>query len=575
MTDRAWHRVQVLWGAVALALVGCGGGSSGSKPPPPPPPAAQQLGGTAAAGAPLIGTVTVKDSAGRTRGGTIDADGKYSVDVSGMTAPFMVRADGTVGGHAYTLYSAGVSSDVNGNLNVTPLTDLIVANVAHDLAAARFATGDFSVFTPAELAAKEEALRTSLVPILSSLGVQTSVDLLRMSFAADHSGLDAALDLLDVEVDTTTKVATIRNVVNGSSVQDVIGTASVTGTIDPGGAATAVSTIQDLTGKLAALTQLFATRLPTPSEVEAIGFFDTSAAFLNDGASWGLFINDFTTGGDPVGVSFRNLVVVSGLGQPEMKASIDAYDPNGNYAGTVGFFFRKDGTGVYRCIGNQRIVSVNLMTHANLDGNAMNSGYLLDVRDPQNLFAGNGVAVLSGPGITPVTYSQTISLPRFSNNLPYDSPIVWLTDAQVQQVPEYNPVYHLDVWFAGSTTPTASYDLPIQRRPIAPSQLTSAAFISVQSFSPAVSTLPTFAGGTISATFGLPPGMKAGWFFITFQDGTHYMWVDGSLAADGASGTITIPASELAGWAATKSGFCYVGGSDVYGREFETRIALF
>jgi hypothetical protein len=572
MTVETWRRVQGLLGAVALALSGCGGGSSSKAPPPP---ASQHLGGTVAAGAPLIGTVTVKDSAGHTRGGTIDADGRYLVDLSGMTAPFMVRADGTVGGRAYTLYSAGVSADVNGNLNVTPLTDLIVANVAHDLAGARFASGDFSVFTPAELAAKEAALRTSLVPILSALGVQASVDLLRMSFAADHSGLDAALDLLDVEVDTTTKVATIRNIVNGSSVENVIGTGSVTGTIDPGNAATAVSTVQDLSAKLDRLTQLFATRLPTPAEVEAIGFFDTSAAFLNDGASWGLFINDFTSGGDPVGVSFRNLVVVSGLGQPEMKANIDAFDPSGNYAGTVAFFFRKDGSGVYRCIGNQRIVAANFWTHANREGDTFYSGYLLDVRDPQNVFAGNGVAVLSGPGIAPVTYSQTISLPRFSNNLPYDSPIVWLSDAQVQQVPEYNAVYHLDVGFAGSTTPTASYDLPIQRRPIAPSQLTGSEFISVTSIAPAVNALPTFAGGTISATFGLPAGMKATWFFIVYQDGTHDMWVDGSLAADGASGTITIPASDFAGWAATKHGFSYVGGSDVYGREFETRIASF
>jgi len=517
----------------------------------------------------------VKDSAGHTRGGTIDTDGRYLVDLSGMTAPFMVRADGTVGGHAYSLYSAGVAADVNGNLNVTPLTDLIVANVAHDLAGARFASGDFSVFTQAELAAKEAALRASLVPILSSLGVQASVDLLRMSFAADHSGLDAALDVLDVEVDTTTKVATIRNIVNGSTVENVISTGSVTGTIDPGNAATAVSAVQDLSGKLDQLTQLFATRLPTPAEVEAVGFFDTSAAFLNDGAPWGLFINDFTSGGDPVGVSFRNLVVVSGLGQAEMEAKVDVFDGSGNPGGTVELWFRQDGGGVYRCIGNQRIVAVNLWTHANLEGSAAYSGYLLDVRDPQNVFAGNGVAVLSGPGITPVTYSQTISLPRFSNNLPYDSPTVWLSDAQVQQVPEYNAVYHLDVRFAGSTMPTASYDLPIQRRPVAPSQLTSAAFISVTSLSPAVNALPTFAGGTISATFALPPGMKAGWFFIVFQDASHNMWVDGSLAADGASGTITIPTSDFTGWAATKNGYCYVGGSDVYGREFETRIASF
>jgi hypothetical protein len=51
------------------------------------------------------------------------------------------------------------------------------------------------------------------------------------------------------------------------------------------------------------------------------------------------------------------------------------------------------------------------------------------------------------------------------------------------------------------------------------------------------------------------------------------------ISADGASGTITIPSSSFTDlttpWSAPKHGYSYVGGIDMFGREFETRLALF
>jgi uncharacterized phage protein gp47/JayE len=124
------------------------------------------------AGAPIAGMVSVKDSLGAVRTAAIAADGTYSLDVSGMTAPFMLRAEGTVGGRSYVLHSAAVAADVGGRVNVTPLTDLIVANVAGQIASDLCNDPtQFSGLTPEALTQAETNLRTRLVPVLTELGL--------------------------------------------------------------------------------------------------------------------------------------------------------------------------------------------------------------------------------------------------------------------------------------------------------------------------------------------------------------------------------------------------------------------
>ena len=56
------------------------------------------------------GKVTVTDSLGATRTVDIQANGAYSVDVSGLTGPFLFRAVGTVAGRTVSLASAATSS---------------------------------------------------------------------------------------------------------------------------------------------------------------------------------------------------------------------------------------------------------------------------------------------------------------------------------------------------------------------------------------------------------------------------------------------------------------------------------
>ena len=167
-------RVLALSLIAAAALTACGGGGGSDSPLTPQP-----ISGTAAAGAPVIGTVTVKDSAGVTKTTAIATDGSYSVDVAGMTGPFVFLASGTVGGRTIEMVSAATAADVNKTVNITPFTDLIVANLAGQAASSYYASPSFAKLTAVDLDAARQILTTRLRPILDALGVEAGFDLLR------------------------------------------------------------------------------------------------------------------------------------------------------------------------------------------------------------------------------------------------------------------------------------------------------------------------------------------------------------------------------------------------------------
>ena len=123
----------------ALFLTACGGGGGGGSAASPSS-VSSVISGTAAAGSPIIGKVTVKDSLGAQKTVDIALDGSYRIDVAGMTGPFLFRAAGTVGGRDIALVSAATSADVGNTINITPFTDLIVANIAGVAAEQYFAS---------------------------------------------------------------------------------------------------------------------------------------------------------------------------------------------------------------------------------------------------------------------------------------------------------------------------------------------------------------------------------------------------------------------------------------------------
>lgn len=145
--------------AAAAALVGCGGSDDDTDAPSAP-----TLSGTAAVGAPIVGgTVTVQCAGGSTLSTTTGSAGTWQVTTSGQTLPCAVQVtNGTVGGAANTTpyHSLALSFDVN--VNVTPLTDIVVANLVQGDPQAWFAAPSFGGIDAAAVGAAIDRVKTAL-----------------------------------------------------------------------------------------------------------------------------------------------------------------------------------------------------------------------------------------------------------------------------------------------------------------------------------------------------------------------------------------------------------------------------
>lgn len=289
---------------VILGLSACGGSSSSTATSP----AAKTLSGTAAAGAAIIGTVTVKGSLGNTKSAVIEANGDYNVDVTGLTAPYRLRAQGTVGGRQYKLHSYAQEADLGGNVNITPFTDLIIANAAGQIAESYFDSNTPMDISQADLDTQEDALQAKLQDVFTALGVDAAINLLNSTFSADHSGIDAALDVVSIEVDPLLNVATITNLIENTSITDSVVDPADTGTLtvtDPGALTGAVTNTQAIVAKFDALTAAFASGLPTATSIENLFTVD----FLEVDQSRGEFLTEITTDPTVIGLSFTGISV--------------------------------------------------------------------------------------------------------------------------------------------------------------------------------------------------------------------------------------------------------------------------
>lgn len=68
-------------------LTACNSNDDNSSASATPTPTAKTISGTAAAGAPIIGQVTIKDANGVLKTVNLDINGKYSIDVTELTDP--------------------------------------------------------------------------------------------------------------------------------------------------------------------------------------------------------------------------------------------------------------------------------------------------------------------------------------------------------------------------------------------------------------------------------------------------------------------------------------------------------
>jgi hypothetical protein len=234
-SDRYRHVVALAASVATVSLVSCGGGG-GDTPPP-----ATELTGVAAHGGPLAGaTITVIDSSASTTDPapvTAGADGRYTIDVSGLQAPLVVKAVGSVEGETVTTLAVvpAVTANAANTANVTPLTNAVAALIAPN--------GDpQALLTPATLASAATSQNVSnasalLVNTLSTdpaiaSALGANFDPVATPFTANGSGPDGVIDKLAVDVSSAGVAITnlAAPVASGEVPQAVVLTAAQTAT---------------------------------------------------------------------------------------------------------------------------------------------------------------------------------------------------------------------------------------------------------------------------------------------------------------------------------------------------------
>lgn len=417
------HLSLVLAAAGLATLVACGGGGGGGGTSS----SSSSLSGTVAGGAAVIGTVMVKDSLGATKSATIEADGHYTIDVAGMTGPFIVKAVGTVGNTAITYYSAATTADVGGTINVTPFTNLIVSNIAGQLAENYFETNSpsTSMINASNLTTAQSNLQTKLAPVLTALGVSGTIDLLRASFSANHSGLDAVMDMVKVEADPQTNVITLKNAITGNTLgtNNTADSATQTTAVDSnqltGISTEAVTDTQAIVAKLKAFSDMFASALPGTNSLVNSGIFD-SATFMHNGATLAEFETDVTTSSEAVGLKFNNVAVTldpADANKAKMTAQLSS--STAGFGEKVMFkFIRTDVNSPWKVLGNQRKAGIHARAESMLSywksievgtGNELASGYTrtngmtfhIETDTYNANHSGNPIAsaIVTGPGL--------------------------------------------------------------------------------------------------------------------------------------------------------------------------------
>jgi hypothetical protein len=484
--------------AVALALAACGGGGSGSTADNSAP-SSTVVSGTAAVGAPLVGTVTVKDALGAIKGPiAIGANGAYSVDVTGMTAPFVFRASGTANGETYTVHSIATAADANGNINITQLTDLVVANIAGQLAQNYFdnfgPSGHADAATKAAVDAEVSKLKEKLLPVLTALGVDASIDLLRAKFTPLSSALDKALDVINVSVDSTTNIATISTLVNTITITDDLAKKAADEAAPPTLSADNVATAdgdRDLVKK--AVTDFgakFATGLPLASQLTPL----ITTGFLHNDANGTAFTNDISSQASLVGASFTDIDIqnidYSDPTKITARVSFSIKNSNGVELDRVpNMRVRKSSVdGIWRLHGNQRALDLSgyaaMIKNVSTDTCVM-TGLQFGIQDQNAGNNGGTIAyiLVTGPGLplAGLRYDAAALGGKWKisgASTPYYmmanscSGTQTVSDANIAAIPD-NAIYTLTAYTAAnaaitfpSGTADGKYTIKIPRRPL-------------------------------------------------------------------------------------------------------------
>ncbi len=407
---------------IVAALTGCGGGSGGGIASQASAP---MISGVAATGAPITpamnGVVTIQDSATPAHTATTptDANGYYSftaAQLSGWSKPYMMEINYKVGGVVYLLHSAATASDLtsgSATINITPLTDLVISNLAGTVAANVFKNQSTyaSKLTSTALATGATTLKTQIAAVMATEGVSASVDLFRQSFTANGTGLDALLDALKVTQNPVTNTATITNRLNGSTSTSVLGSTTAPTPLTAPATAVPITDLQAITSLFSNFSAEMALA-PAPSDPKLLAFFDQTN-FKQDGKNLANFLQQITSNPTILGgtISFADITLnplptwittVPTTATASYKVSFTV-QLNGIPNSREEFIVYKNSAGNWIALGSQKVAKARMEALETSGFNSMTAtrvnctGLFPQVRDDGAL--GISFAVVTGPGL--------------------------------------------------------------------------------------------------------------------------------------------------------------------------------
>lgn len=576
------NKMMLLVMILGFSLAGCGGGDN-------PGGGAVTISGVAAAGAPVSGIVNVKGANGEVASSPINTDGTYSLDVSSLTPPYILFAEGTVNGKGIKIYSVGVSA---GTINITPVTDFILRNAIGRSVETAFNSWGTTQVSEAALSTAETDVQTQLTPLLNAMGVPSDTDLLTTPFQADHSGLDAVLDAIEISYNGNT--ATIVNNLTGSSYTDdvtVLGDSSGLPAADEAGSQGALTDAQAINAFWKSLEDLFVT---APSSTAITDWVNNRIAedFLDEGQNKTNLLNDWLSDNDPIIGETFSAVIVAPI---DVSATVytKGYSVRVSFSNNIesGDFLTPmvfDGA-TWLWFGDRKWLDTgaNASAFMSVSGgvvpNTFSTGFELSLEDDFNFAFNKGVrsAVVRGPGLPAdgVVYEHRFPDPSFGIFGSFGVFFIISDDALISAIPD-NAEYTFTLCSetaidlanngTGSCTVLQTYTDTVIKPPLLNSELNASKFASLTN--PSTHNLSSLNfGGQISVNWTKPANTNSRQvFFIWSASSTRFSL---SVDVEGGGTSAVLDTTDLP----VSDGFAglFVRVGDNFGRDFNMGWSFF
>lgn len=390
------------------------------------------LTGIAASGLPIEGTVYLKDSNGTVKSTEIGANGSFSIDVSDMTPPYVMRAEGKIGDKSVTLYSTSAGSGNTANIN--PYTNLALSIAVGGLDLESVFTNpqnSQSLLSPANIENAVSVVKNIFTSMFSAMGI-SDFDPINGAYSADGSGMDGVLDNLSINVSGGT-----INIVNNNTGESVVsvtvanaGSASIPAAV----ASEVASYVSTGASTLSEVKSFLSDYLFTRSRSYA-NYYSTSLTWLN-----GLNRSSIVAGTFPAASTLTELhdvAIVQRSGANNVTVYYTVIMSDGSVNAYTSWLV-KEGNSWY-FTGNglmfaRTITPVSVLNRSSLSAYTTGSGLDFIFADPSS--QGINLISVTGPGLPSDGLRYYNSDGQFvlynSSAAPTDS-IYYMTDTQINQ----------------------------------------------------------------------------------------------------------------------------------------------